>query len=233
MSYRPDALTKCLVQPPGAVLVAPDVLRLAMAELEIAPGPQLALKALSAFKLLQTQKAQALVRGIDWTAFEWFWAEGGNESSRRHNKTSHTPYAGVKAKPLTANVKRTVAERDHWTCRYCGLRVVTSATMAALERHLPAGLPMSDLGPSAIACHPMQCVMRLTWDHIQPLAQGGTSTPDNVVATCGTCNFQKGDCSLEELSLQNPLYGTNPNSQWLGLDGHLKAPPLRGDVIDG
>ena len=55
-----------------------------------------------------------------------------------------------------------------------------------------------------------------------------TSTNDaaNVVAACGTCNFQKGGCSLEELSLQDPFDSSPVPSEWDGLDGRLGARPL-------
>ncbi len=226
MPYRPASNTKCLVEPPAAVLVAPDILRLAVQELEVVAELGISTKAKAVFNLRQAQRAHALLRGVDWSAFDWFWTEGGNEWSRRHDKSIHTTFAGPKAKPITSEVKRAVAKRYGWTCAYCGLRVVTSATMAALERRLPAALPMTEKVHEAIGCHPMQCVLRLTWDHVNPHAHGGGGTETNVVATCGTCNFQKGDCSLEELSLQDPRHPQRPPIDWDGLDGHLGAKRL-------
>ena len=78
----------------------------------------------------------------------------------------------------------------------------------------------------AIGSHPMQCVLRLTWDHVDSHGHGGGSTADNVVAACGTCNFQKGGCSLEELSLQDPFDSPPVPSEWDGLDGRVGARPL-------
>jgi hypothetical protein len=92
---------------------------------------------------------------------------------------------------VSAEVKREVARRDGWTCRYCGLRVITSATMTALERRLPAALPRAEKMHESIGTHPMHCVLRLTWDHVDAHGHGGGSTADNVVAACGTCIFQK------------------------------------------
>lgn len=72
----------------------------------------------------------------------------------------------------------------------------------------------------------MQCVIRLTWDHLDPRAHGGGGTAENVVVSCGTCNFQKGDCSLEELSLQDPRDRVELSSDWDGLDGRLGVSPF-------
>ena len=33
--------------------------------------------------------------------------------------------------------------------------------------------------------------LKLTMDHIVPLARGGTSTPGNIVAACSECNHEK------------------------------------------
>lgn len=223
MAYRPIPRTKCLVDPPPAVMVAPDIFQLAVQELETVPEPGLSSRAKAAVNHNQARRAFALLRAIDWTAFDWFWTDGGNEWYRRHDKSIHAQFAGPKARPISAEIKRVVATRDGWTCRYCGLRVLVSATMAALERRLPAALPMAEKVHASIGCHPMQCVMRLTWDHVNPHAHGGGSNEDNVVTTCGVCNFQKGDCSLEELSLQDPRERPQPSTSWDGLHGRLGA----------
>lgn len=38
----------------------------------------------------------------------------------------------------------------------------------------------------------------VTMDHIVPLAQGGTSTPGNIVPACKTCNTRKRDLTAAE-----------------------------------
>ena len=226
MAYRPLPKSRFLVEPPPAVLVAPDIIQLAVRELEITPERGVSNKNRAAFNLHQARKAHALLRGVDWSAFDRFWIEGGNEWQRRHDKAAHSEFQGPKSATVSAEVKREVARRDGWTCRYCGLRVITSATMTALERRLPAALPRAEKVHESIGSHPMQCVIRLTWDHVDPHAHGGGSTADNVVASCGTCNFQKGNCSLDELSLQDPFASSPVSSDWDGLDGRLGARPL-------
>ncbi len=50
--------------------------------------------------------------------------------------------AGAKANPtIPATIRRAVAARDGWRCRYCRIRVVSSATLTKLEQLLPAARP--------------------------------------------------------------------------------------------
>lgn len=41
--------------------------------------------------------------------------------------------------------------------------------------------------------------VKLTLDHVTPLARGGRHSPDNIVPACGSCNYTKRDRLLEEL----------------------------------
>ena len=52
-----------------------------------------------------------------------------------------------------------------------------------------------------------------TYDHIIPLAQGGTNTLDNVVDCCISCNRLKSDKSLEvwRKDLKQQIKGLNSN----------------------
>lgn len=39
-------------------------------------------------------------------------------------------------------------------------------------------------------------------DHIQPVSRGGSSDPDNLVASCRTCNGEKADMTLKEFRVK-------------------------------
>ena len=110
MAYRPFPKTRFLVEPPPVVLVAPDIFRLAIRELEITPEQGVSNKAKAAFNLHQARKAHTLLRGVDWSAFDRFWVEGGNEWDRRHDKAVHIEFQGPKARPVSAEVKRAGSE---------------------------------------------------------------------------------------------------------------------------
>lgn len=203
---------------PAGVEIAPDLLRLAADALE-APLPT-GLKAKDR-KLAEARRltvAHAFARAIDWTAFDWYWLEGGVEWGRRDRSLKQI-FEGLKAPPaIPAAVKREVLERDGWRCRYCHLRIITSPALTALERTLPAALPM---GRTDFECHRMQCVLRLTWDHIRARSAGGANDATNIVISCGACNYNKGSSSLEELRLHNPLHREPPTDGWDGLNGRL------------
>lgn len=161
---------------------------------------------------------------------EWFWIEGGLEWERRHDRVAHTALERGRGNPsIPASLKRAVAFRDGFRCRYCQIRVVTSATLTKLERLLPAALPIwpPEMGPSEIVAHAAQCVLRLTWDHVTPRAAGGTNTYSNIVISCGTCNFCKGSCTIDELSLRCPFERDPiPAGGWDALSGRLGTRPL-------
>ena len=67
MAYRPLPKTRFLVEPPPAVLVAPDIFGLAVRELEITPEGRVSNRGKAAFNLHQARKAHALLRGVDWS----------------------------------------------------------------------------------------------------------------------------------------------------------------------
>ncbi len=60
-----------------------------------------------------------------------------------------------------------------------------------------------------------------TPDHVVPWHAGGTGEIDNLVASCGTCNYMKGSCSIEELDLLDPRLYAPVVDGWHGLSGVL------------
>lgn len=212
-----------LVQMPPAVEIAPDLLRLAADALEAPLPAGLRAKDRKLAGARRLSVAHAFARSVDWTAFDWYWLEGGLEWERR-DRSLKQMYGGPKAPPsIPADIKREVLARDGWRCRYCHLRVITSPALTALEKRLPAALP---IGRTDFECHRMQCVLRLTWDHIKARAAGGANDATNIVVSCGACNYNKGSSSLEELRLRNPLDREPPRDEWDGLNGRLGTKPL-------
>ena len=68
------------------------------------------------------------------------------------------------AKPLTSEEGRRILERDQYRCQYCGLDAMSSFENSLI----------------------------MTVDFLQPRAQKGKKTPDNLVTACRPCNVIKG-----------------------------------------
>ncbi len=64
-------------------------------------------------------------------------------------------------------------------------------------------------------CGKKELARDLTLDHILPRAQGGTTTPQNLVSACKTCNQRKGNRTPEQARM--PLL-TSQKMLRLGLD---------------
>jgi len=56
-------------------------------------------------------------------------------------------------------------------------------------------------------------------DHVVPLGADGSNELSNVVRACGTCNYSKSACSLEELGLEDPRKREPIRDGWRGLLG--------------
>ena len=92
--------------------------------------------------------------------------------ARRRVSESGEPFNAVRRMkrrgrlPHSSYVRRTILERDQWTCQLCG------------EPIDPALRP-PDRMSAAI-------------DHVVPIVKGGANTPDNVQAAHLVCNSRKG-----------------------------------------
>lgn len=204
MSWIPPAPSWSLAEPPPGVEISADLIRLAVDAVDAGRLPA----------------ARSFLRALDWTAFETYWHEAGLENGRRHDKTAHRKTNGTKGPAIPRTVKLVVAKRDGWRCRYCGLRVISAPVLKSLEVRFPALLPLAQ---RAVDEHPAHRVLRCTQDHVVAQAASGSNAPDNLVTSCGACNFQKGDCSLDELSLRHPLSRDPLLEGWDGLSGRLKS----------
>lgn len=111
------------------------------------------------------------------------------------------PTAGIRphpGDPAWRATRRSVLDRDEWTCQRCGTELQ------------PVTNPRVDLrGNSA-------CV-----DHIVPIIRGGWHTPENLQALCVVCNAAKGNEVIDyrpdillraELAEQIVVRGIDPDT---------------------
>ncbi len=66
--------------------------------------------------------------------------------------------------------------------------------------------------------------MDLDWDHIIPRSLGGGNTIENLIVACGPCNCARGNMTLAEMGLINPLQFEAEGTSWDGLLRLLQRP---------
>lgn len=115
-----------------------------------------------------------------------------------------------------------IYRRDHFACRYCGLKLFPSELLRAFEN--VAGTD-SFAATAKNASHGAALVFRTTYDHVDPLNCGGRHTLDNLVTACYSCNFGKAGYTLEQLGLDDPRLRPKVSNDWDGLMSLL--PKLR------
>ena len=118
--------------------------------------------------------------------------------------------------PIAKGLQLKVMYRDRWHCRYCGEAVFFSPTLKLLDklapghgyydRHGKRGRMLGLLADRCAAC-----------DHVVPVASGGPTTPENLLAACFACNTRKSSQSPSEWKTVEPK--GEPPSGWDGLAG--------------
>lgn len=163
----------------------------------------------------ETGTARDALLDVDLAACRGHWAAGGSEASRRHKEGRHVAATTRKRGPVSATMRIQIGERDGWHCRYCRLPVVWDGYFRTVF-----AAKFSDIGDSV---NDLWRIFALSPDHVVPLAAGGDNTPANVVTACGTCNYAKGHCLLDELGLIDPRSRQLIADGWRGLVGRPHA----------
>lgn len=85
------------------------------------------------------------------------------------------------SRPVPKHVKQAVLERDGHKCAYCGTSL--HYTLEPFDAD-PGTFLVKGTIPEV--------------DHVIPRSRGGCNKADNLVASCGPCNYQKGTLTGEE-----------------------------------
>ncbi len=142
MSYRPIQKTRCLVEPPPAVMVAPDVFRLAVQELEVVAEPGRLDQGEGCLQPPPGSEGQRAPAGVSTGApSTGSGPRVATSGTGRHDKSNTPHWPEVQADLQRREARRGQTERLE--VLLLRSRIVTSATMAVLERRLPAALPMA------------------------------------------------------------------------------------------
>jgi 5-methylcytosine-specific restriction endonuclease McrA len=110
-------------------------------------------------------------------------------------------------------------KRDHYRCRYCGLKLVPVEVLKAYEIAVGSG---SFAAAAKNESHGAALVFRATYDHVDPLTCGGRHDVANLVAACYSCNFGKAGWTVQQLGLDDPRTRPPIPDGWDGMTSLTK-----------
>ena len=110
-------------------------------------------------------------------------------------------------------------ERDGYNCRFCGIPVIRKEIREKLKEYYPRSLKWESKN---INQHAAFQAMWVQYDHIIPHARGGETSLENMVITCGPCNYGRMNYLLEEVNITLPEIHLTKNSSWDGLERLLR-----------
>lgn len=111
--------------------------------------------------------------------------------------------------------EKKVFQRDSYTCRYCGLRILSKEVLVAFERAV--GTTEFCAQGKDFQLHGIVHGFKIVADHLFPHRCGGRTNPDNLVSSCPACNYGKYNYTLKQLGLDDPLLRPPANNAWDGL----------------
>lgn len=122
-------------------------------------------------------------------------------------------------KGLDRSLSTRVFERDEYKCGYCGISVVTQWKNGDIPQ-LVTAFPdvtkwltvvdgsLNGNGKSGALTN--RDVAKWLWitavaDHVHPASDGGPTEMNNLITSCGGCNYGKEDWTLEQLNVRPPI----------------------------
>ena len=146
----------------------------------------------------------------------WFCDHAQFAYKFRANREKHQKRPNVKTDPkrLSAADIRRANRRDNYRCRYCEQPVLPLEFFSKLSKLV--GPEVFQYKGKNSEIHGIRLVFGSTADHVVPWADGGPTSPANLVTSCWPCNFGKYDFSLEELGMTDPR-----DRQVLALDNRV------------
>ncbi len=119
--------------------------------------------------------------------------------------------------PLRAPKKyqNEVFTRDNYHCRYCGAKLISQKLMKSFIKAFDS--EHFKKGPTNLATHG---VIHAAWpvaDHVEPWNIGGRTNLENLVASCGACNYGKDGYTCEQMGITNPFSRQPIQDGWDGL----------------
>jgi rubrerythrin len=163
-------------------------------------------------KMVRSINAEEMKRWfIDIALQSGYWrAEHAGKVRWRSAKTKRT------RKSIGQKRLEGLFERDHWRCRYCGIRIAGNRTyFKRFAEQL--NLPELTRGRTDETRHGLYVLIMASYDHLVPHSQGGSDADDNLLTSCWSCQFGKFRFSLDVLGMEKPQVPRTTYKGWRGL----------------
>ncbi len=152
----------------------------------------------------------------EWNESIW----GSNSPYVRINEVAGLPpilpkEQRVESRMPTDVEKGALLNRDGFHCRFCGIPVIRKEIRVALKRIYPNALQWDKKN---IEQHAAFQAMWLQYDHVVPHSRGGNNDLENMLITCGPCNYGRMQYLLEEVGIDDPRTREIFRSPWDGLE---------------
>lgn len=171
--------------------------------------------------------AEALIRAAEIPAIRsWIESLIGSRAANPDQRMYHRfrkvpappPKLRIAERMPTSAEKKIVIERYGRNCVFCGIPLISDKVRRAFHREYPDAMPWGRTNLSRHAA--FQC-MWMQFDHVVPHSHGGDNSLENVVVTCGPCNFGRMQWTLEEVGLLDPRERPIQKAEWDGLERML------------
>ncbi len=160
----------------------------------------------------------ASIRGNEFT--EWY-IEHGQMSGKHRNKLLDIRKPKIIPESIRDQLRspqkyqNEIFARDNYHCRYCGARLVSQQLMKTFIKALDSDYFKK--GATNLTTHG---IIHATWpvaDHVIPWNIGGRTNPENLVASCGACNYGKDGYTCEQIGIIDPFKSLPIQDGWDGL----------------
>jgi hypothetical protein len=124
----------------------------------------------------------------------------------------------IETRMPTQEQKRLLHRRDGYHCRFCNIPVIRAEVR---KKFCSTFTELLIWGPKNAQQHVAFQTMWAQYDHVVPHSAGGHNDLDNLVVSCGPCNFGRMAYTLEEVNLIDPRNREPVQSAWDGLERFL------------
>jgi len=156
---------------------------------------------------------------------QWYIEHGQMSGMHRKNilNLPEPPSINIERRdPLRSPKKyqQKVFQRDGYKCRYCGEKVISQEFFKLFSKAL--NLRSFKRGNTNLTTHG---IFHLTWpvaDHVFPWVNGGKTDLDNLVTSCGPCNYGKSGYTIKQIGIDDPLNYPSQETNWDGFESYIK-----------